>query len=171
MQSLALMSDQIISINKQEQKLVVKFRLQNKIQQEYKTMASLLPALLVRVLGLGAAAVVVAGGTAPAEDAVCGEEGERDEAGERDGVQRQGRRGPGAEAAEVGAHLAPRHVPVAAKLGREAGLTIGNYLGRVTRILTKVSGTRNVKPCHMHSHTSSRNDEARNGKYVSWYVT
>lgn len=50
---------------------------------------------------------------APAEDPVGGEEGEHDEAGERGGVQRQGRRGPAAEPAEVGAHLPPRHVPVA----------------------------------------------------------
>lgn len=48
-----------------------------------------------------------------AEHPEAGDKREHDEAGQRGGVQRQGQRGPPAERAEVGAHLAPRHLPVA----------------------------------------------------------
>lgn len=76
-------------------------------------MDHLLP-LLFRLLGVGARAIdVSAGGVEPAEDPEGGDEGERDEAEQRGGLQRNGHGGPAAEPAEVGAHLAPRHLPVA----------------------------------------------------------
>lgn len=48
-----------------------------------------------------------------AEDPEGGDEGERDEAEQRGDLQRHGHGGPAAEPTEVGAHLAPRHLPVA----------------------------------------------------------
>lgn len=47
------------------------------------------------------------------EDPEGGDEGERHEAEEGGGVERHGHGGGAAEAAEVGAHLPPRHLPVA----------------------------------------------------------
>lgn len=70
--------------------------------------------LLVYLLGFRLRAINVGTrGIEPAEDPEGGDEGEHDEAEQRTGLQRHGHGGPAAEAAEVGAHLAPRHLPVA----------------------------------------------------------
>lgn len=88
-------------------------------QPRHVITPSVVPPLLLlclRVLGLAVSvSVSVRRRMAPAaEDPEGGDEGERHEAGQRGGVQRQRHRGLAAEAAEVGAHLAPRHLPVAA---------------------------------------------------------
>ena len=77
-------------------------------------MDHLLP-LLFFLLGVVAGAISIGAcrGAELAEDPEGGDEGERDEAEERGGLQRHGHGGPAAEPAEVGAHLAPRHPPVA----------------------------------------------------------
>uniref|UniRef100_A0A0E0CI16 Uncharacterized protein n=1 Tax=Oryza meridionalis TaxID=40149 RepID=A0A0E0CI16_9ORYZ len=83
-------------------------RRRRRLAVSFSSLASCLLAECLLLLGVG-----LRWGVELGEDPEGGDEGERHEAEEGGGVERHGHGGGAAEAAEVGAHLAPRHLPVA----------------------------------------------------------